>query len=316
MTSSHPTGAPDAGSVVSIGVFDGVHRGHQVLLSKARERAEARGLPLVVLTFDPHPMSVVGPKVSPPSLASVDRRVELLRAQGADEVRVLTFDESLSQLTPEEFIERFLVEEVHAREVVVGADFRFGHRAAGTVTTLRSEGQDHGFTVTAVELVGHDDQRWSSTHARALIEAGDVAGASLVLGRGYDLDGRVVHGDHRGRELGFPTANLAWTDDPAIPADGVYAGWLEADGHVWPAAISVGTNPHFSGTERRIETYVIDRDDLDLYGHAVGVEFVDRLRGQLAFGDLDGLIAQMTADVERARQILGTAASPGGTGPQ
>ena len=304
MTSTDAASPVPLASVVSIGVFDGVHRGHQALLAAARERADARGLPLVVVTFDPHPMSVVGPRVAPPSLASVHRRVELLREHGADEVRVLAFDEALSHLTPEEFISRFLVDEVHAHEIVVGEDFRFGHRAAGTVATLQEQGHDMGFTVTAVGLVGDAQQRWSSTHARALIESGDAAEAAEVLGREYAIDGTVVHGDHRGRELGFPTANLAWPDKPAVPADGVYAGWLDAARVGFPAAISVGTNPQFLGTERRVESYVLDRTDLDLYGYPISVRFVERLRGQLTFDGLDGLIEQMNSDVALARTLL------------
>jgi riboflavin kinase/FMN adenylyltransferase len=257
-----------SGSVVSIGVFDGVHRGHQALLDTARERADRQGLPLVVITFDPHPMSVVGPKVAPPSLATISHRVELLREHGADDVRVLTFDEELSLLTPEEFVTRFLVTDVRAREVVVGEDFRFGHRAAGTIETLSEQGRADGFSVTPVSLVGVPGQRWSSTHARNLIESGDVAAAA------------------------------------AVPADGVYAGWLEADGVVYPAAISVGTNPQFAGTERRVESYVLDHHELDLYGHHVSVRFVDRIRGQKTFDGVEGLITQMTADVEVARALL------------
>jgi len=295
----------DHGSVVSIGVFDGVHRGHQALLAAARERADDTGLPVVVITFDPHPMSVVGPRVAPPSLASIGQRARLLQEHGADEVRVLRFDEALSRLTPEEFVERFLVNGANARDVVVGEDFRFGHRAAGTIATLAEQGLAHDFLVTPVALVGDSAQRWSSTHARALIEAGEVASAAGVLGRDYGLEGIVVHGDHRGRELGFPTANLAWVNGPVLPADGVYAGWLEADHLVYPAAISVGTNPQFAGTERRVETYVLGRDDLDLYGHEIEVRFVERIRGQQKFDGVDGLVAQMKVDVATARRILG-----------
>jgi riboflavin kinase/FMN adenylyltransferase len=259
---------------------------------------------LVAITFDPHPMSVVGPRVAPASLAAIDRRVALLKQHGADEVHVVTFDEALSRESPEEFISLVLVGDVHAREVVVGEDFRFGHRASGNVATLQEQGRVHGFDVLPVSLAGVEGERWSSTFARQLVESGDVVGAREVLGRDYSLTGTVVHGDHRGRELGFPTANLHWLDAPAIPADGVYAGWLEADGVTYPAAISVGTNPQFAGTVRRVETYVLDRDDLDLYGHAIAVRFVERIRGQLTFADLDGLIAQMTADVDVARSAL------------
>ena len=293
-----------SGCVASIGVFDGVHRGHQSLLAGARSRADELGLPLVAVTFDPHPMAVVGPRVAPPSLASIDRRTELLREHGSDAVRVLAFDEPMSMLTPDEFVADILVGELHAKEIVVGADFRFGHRAAGNVGSLQTLGHRLGFGVTAVPLVGDEVERWSSTYARALVEGGDVDRAGDVLGRDYALDGTVVHGDHRGRELGYPTANLEWVDRPVVPADGVYAGWVQAGPDRWPAAISVGTNPQFAGLDRRVEAYVLDRNDLDLYGHAVGVSFTRRLRGQRTFESVEALIAQMGDDVARARAIL------------
>ena len=293
-----------SGCVASIGVFDGVHRGHQSLLAVARSRADELGLPLVAVTFDPHPMAVVGPRVAPPSLASIDRRTELLREHGSDAVRVLAFDEPMSMLTPDGFVADILVGELHAKEIVVGADFRFGHRAAGNVGSLQTLGHRLGFGVTAVPLVGDEVERWSSTYARALVEGGDVDRAGDVLGRDYALDGTVVHGDHRGRELGYPTANLEWVDRPVVPADGVYAGWVQAGPDRWPAAISVGTNPQFAGLDRRVEAYVLDRNDLDLYGHAVGVSFTRRLRGQRTFESVEALIAQMGDDVARARAIL------------
>jgi len=293
-----------SGCVASIGVFDGVHRGHQSLLAVARSRADELGLPLVAVTFEPHPMAVVGPRVAPPSLASIDRRTELLREHGSDAVRVLAFDEPMSMLTPDEFVADILVGELHAKEIVVGADFRFGHRAAGNVGSLQTLGHRLGFGVTAVPLVGDEVERWSSTYARALVEGGDVDRAGDVLGRDYALDGTVVHGDHRGRELGYPTANLEWVDRPVVPADGVYAGWVQAGPDRWPAAISVGTNPQFAGLDRRVEAYVLDRNDLDLYGHAVGVSFTRRLRGQRTFESVEALIAQMGDDVARARAIL------------
>lgn len=292
------------GTVATIGVFDGVHRGHQVLLGRARGQADVRGLPLVAVTFDPHPMAVVGARVAPPSLASVARRVELLQAHGADAVRVLAFDEAMSQLSPDEFIERLLVDELALRDLVIGEDFRFGRGASGTVATLRDAGEEFGFDVTAVPLIGDGTQRWSSTHARELIERGDVVAAASVLGRPYSLEGIIVHGDHRGRELGYPTANLSWPVGATVPADGVYAGWLVVAEQALPAAISVGTNPQFDGLDRRVESYVLDRDDLDLYGLPVEVQFVDRLRGQQAFVDVPTLVGQIGRDVDQARAIL------------
>lgn len=296
----------DTGCVACIGVFDGVHRGHQALLALARDRANAMGAQLVVITFDPHPMAVVRPSGPPPALASIERRLDLLRAAGADRVELLPFDAGLAGMSPEDFIAHVLAERVHVREVVVGPNFRFGHRAAGTVETLREVGAEHGIGTTIAPMSGSGDVRWSSTLARRLVAEGDVAGAGGVLGRPYRVDGTVVHGDHRGRDLGFPTANLAWSYGAAIPADGVYAGWLVDGPDRLPAAISVGTNPQFGGAERRIEAYVLDRTDLDLYGHEVGVEFVDRIRGQQTFTDVDGLIGRMHADVEAARTIIGS----------
>lgn len=295
------------GCVVTIGVFDGVHRGHRTLLALARSRADAEGLPLVAITFDPHPLAVVGPRQAPPSLASVELRAELLREAGADAVDILHFTPEVAAMTPEEFVHRVLVERLHVREIVIGADFRFGHRAAGSFETLAAEGERHGFRAVAAPLAGDGEHRWSSTRVRQLIVEGDVAGAAEVLGRPYCLEGEVVHGDHRGRELGYPTANLSWAGEPAVPADGVYAGWLVVAGDPMPAAISVGTNPQFDGRERRVEAYAIDRRGLDLYGQYVRLQFVDRIRGQARFADVDELVARMAVDVEQARVVLGAA---------
>jgi riboflavin kinase/FMN adenylyltransferase len=306
------------GVVITIGVFDGVHRGHQALIAAAREQADLRGLPLVAMTFDPHPLAVIGPKRAPTSLATLEHRAELLRRAGADVVEVLAFDEDTAAMSPQDFVADVLVRRLGARAVVVGADFRFGHRAAGTLVTLEDEGARAGFSVVGVPLAGDHGQRWSSTATRALIEAGEVAAAAVALGRPYRIDGEVVHGDHRGRELGFPTANLAasaiapvQTAPPTVPSDGVYAGWVRLldspDAPAMPSAISVGTNPTFDGLERRVEAHVLGRDDLDLYGQAIGVEIVDRLRGQLRFDGADALVTQMCEDVVNARAVLGLA---------
>jgi len=294
------------GAVLCIGVFDGVHRGHQTLLAQGRAVADELGLPLIAVTFDPHPMSVVRPEAAPTTLASLTERRFLLLNAGADDVFVLKFTKEVSTWSPEEFIQRVLVDTLKARAVVVGENFRFGHRAVGTVQTLREAGQRDGFSVHELTLAA-DQQPWSSTRVRQAVVDGDVAEAARVLGRPYELSGAIVHGDHRGRELGFPTANLLWLGNPTIPADGVYAGWLVVGGQRLPAAISVGTNPQFSGEERRVESYVLDRDDLDLYGQEVTVVFVDRLRGQLVFDGLDGLVEQMSQDVASTREVLGVA---------
>jgi riboflavin kinase/FMN adenylyltransferase len=304
MSPTHQDLPAPGGCVACIGVFDGVHRGHQALLAQARERADIRGLPLVAVTFDPHPMSVVRPAAAPTSLATLHQRLELLRAAGADSVHVLHFDRAMAAMSPEDFVIEVLAGGLHVAEVVVGENFRFGHRAAGGIETLRTSSAVLAFDVTAASLAGEAGTRWSSTHARTLIRQGDVAGAAQVLGRGYSLDGTVVHGDHRGRELGFPTANLAWEGTPTLPGDGVYAGWLTAGADRLPAAISVGTNPQFNGAQRRVESYALDRDDLDLYGQPIEVEFTARIRGQLTFPDLEAFIARMDEDVEFARGVL------------
>lgn len=291
--------------MLSIGVFDGVHRGHRALLAEARRHADRLGLPLVAVTFDPHPMSVVGPRLAPSSLATLAYRCDLLREAGADDVAVLGFDDALAAMSPEEFVHEVLVGSLGVRHIVVGEDFRFGRGAVGTVGTLDELGATEGFTVTGLGLVGETGDRWSSTGIRGMVEHGRVKEAAVALERPYALDGDVVHGDHRGRELGYPTANLSWSGAPALPADGVYAGWLLEGRNRLPAAISVGTNPQFDGQETRVEAYVLDRTDLDLYGRAVRLEFVDRLRGQQRFDDVDALVEQMGRDVTEAAARLG-----------
>lgn len=296
-------GAVD-GCVAAVGVFDGVHLGHRSLIRTARARADARGVPLTAVTFDPDPMAVIPGRQAPSHLAPVSRRCDLLREAGADDVYILDFDEAMSQMSPEAFARDILVGDVHALDVVVGPDFRYGHRAAGTVETLEEQGRALGFDVCVRQMVGDEADRWSSTRIRAQIEAGDVATAARGLARLYSLDGTVVHGDRRGRELGYPTANIGWEGTPAVPADGVYAGFLLDGPTRWPAAISVGTNPQFDGRERRVEAYVLDRDDLELYEHEVRVDFVERLRGQLVFESVGELTTQMALDVEVARAVL------------
>lgn len=296
-------------SVVVIGNFDGVHTGHRAVLDEAR--ADSPGLPLVVVTFWPHPMSVIRPDLAPPLLTSLDERIALLKAAGADEVRVVEFTEQVAQWTPEEFVDK-IVRPLHPVRVVVGTNFRFGHRAAGDVTVLRRLGEESvgrpGYEVVALDLVGRDDGDTCSTLIRRALLAGEVAHAAEHLGRPFRFSGVVVMGDQRGRDLGFPTANLTVPHERAVPADGVYAGFVtrldEHDSERWPAAISVGTNPTFDGVQRRVESYVLDRDDLELYGVPIAVDFVARLRGQVKFAGIGALIDQMEADVVQARQIL------------
>jgi riboflavin kinase/FMN adenylyltransferase len=293
-------------TVVVIGNFDGVHLGHQHVLRRAREIADRDHLTLVAVTFDPHPMAVLRPEHAPTQLTTVERRAELLAEAGADHVLALPFDRDMASWAPEEFAQRVLVDTVHAAAVVVGANFRFGSRASGDVATLQAFGQDHGFVAEGIPLDG-GPMVWSSTYVRTCLAAGDVAGAAEALGHPYAVRGVVVEGDRRGRELGFPTANVPTDGMTAAPADGVYAGWLRRldTGETYPAAISVGTNPTFDGVrQRRVESYVLDRTDLDLYGVEVEVSFVDRLRGMVAFESVDQLVEQMHADVETARELL------------
>jgi riboflavin kinase / FMN adenylyltransferase len=303
----------DAGPcVVTIGVFDGVHRGHRAVLARAAAVAASAGVPLVAVTFDPHPADVVRRGVPPTRLCSVAYRAELLQQAGADAVWVLPFTTELSRLPPEVFVEQVLMSGLAPVAVVVGADFRFGHHAAGTVATLLELGRQLGFEVVAVELVGRDgDRPWSSTAVRAMLDAGDVEGAADVLGRAHRVEGEVVHGDHRGAGLGFPTANLDMDERAAVPADGVYAGWLVRPGGArLPAAVSVGTNPTFDGLGRRVEAYVLDSADpagpdrLDLYGEQVAVDFATRLRPMVRFESVGELVAQMHRDVAATRAAL------------
>ena len=307
-----PLDVPDdwGRSVVTIGVFDGVHRGHQRIVAKAVESAAELGLPAVVITFDPHPDEVVRPGTHPPLLCTPRREWELLAGLGVDAVLVIPFTLEFSRLGPDEFVRAVLVDRLHAALVVVGETFRFGHKAAGDVSLLAELGEKYDFTALGVPLLTENGVTVSSTRIRAMLADGDVVGAAHDLGRPHRVEGVVVRGHQRGRALGFPTANLETRPHTAIPADGIYAGWLarlDTDGSElerWPAAISVGTNPTFDGRERIVEAYALDRDDLDLYGDHVAVEFVARLRATVRFGSADELVVQMHADVADARRLL------------
>ena len=292
--------------VVTIGVFDGVHCGHQLIIGSAVDRARALGLPSVVLTFDPHPSEVVRPGTHPSMLTGQHVKAELLEALGVDVICVLPFTLEFSRLDPDEFVHAVLVERLHARAVVVGENFRYGQKAAGDVAALAAAGKRFGFTVEGVPLQGTEETTWSSTYVRSCVDAGDVEGAAAALGRDHRVDGVVVRGDQRGRDLGYPTANLEPLPWSAVPADGVYAGrLLRSGGRALPAAISIGTNPTFAGRERRVEAFVIDAEPgLDLYGEHVGVSFVGRLRDTLRFDAVEPLVVQMGKDVEGARTLL------------
>lgn len=302
-------------TVVTIGMYDGVHRGHQALIGAAVARARAMRRPSLLLTFDPHPAEVVRPGSHPAILTAMDRKAELVASLGVDAMCVLPFTPEFMRLSSETFTHTVLVEHLHAAQVVVGENFTYGHRAAGTVATLTAEGRRFGFAVEGVPLAEDSsddgDVTISSTYIRACVAAGDMASAARALGRPHRVDGVVVRGDRRGRDLGYPTANVESQPYTAIPADGVYAGHLvtrdpRSGGtrERFPAAISVGSNPTFQGSRRTVEAYVLDYDG-DLYGEHVGVEFVSRLRPMAAFADVEGLLVAMAKDVTDTRSILG-----------
>jgi riboflavin kinase / FMN adenylyltransferase len=299
-------------SAVTIGVFDGVHRGHRAVVERLVAAARPAGLAPVVVTFDPHPMEVVRPGSHPELLSTLQHRLDLLAELRVAATLVLPFTTEFSQLSAEEFVRLVLVDAVHAGLVVVGNNFRFGHKAAGTVAQLGLLGSDFGFEVLGLDLVpsAGGTQPVSSTAIRAAVAAGDMPTATAGLGRSHRVEGTVVEGDRRGRDLGYPTANLSPTEHAAIPADGVYAGWLVVSGVPLPAAISIGTNPTFDGTERRVEAYALDRDDLDLYGQHVAIDFAERLRETVRFDSVEALLAQMSADVAQTRQRVGEPSAP------
>ncbi len=293
-------------TVVTIGNFDGIHRGHRHVIERSREVATSLGLDHVVaVTFDPHPIAVLRPEHAPPTLTSIPVRVELLHEAGADDVLVIPFDRDLAGWPPERFVEEIIVGCLHAKAVVVGANFRFGHKAAGDVSLLVALGAELDFGVEPIPLDG-GPQVWSSTYVRNCLLAGDVEGAEEALGRQFSVRGEVVRGDERGRELGYPTANVP-VHGLCVPSDGVYAGWLTVlgSGERLAAAISVGTNPTFDGErDRRVEAYVLDRTDLELYGVEVDIAFAARIRGMRQFASVDDLLAAMAHDVAETRLLL------------
>ncbi|MCX4965187.1 bifunctional riboflavin kinase/FAD synthetase [Streptomyces sp. NBC_00654] len=295
-------------SVVTIGSYDGVHRGHQLIIGRAVERARELGVPSVVVTFDPHPSEVVRPGSHPPLLAPHHRRAGLMAELGVDAVLILPFTAEFSKLSPTDFIVKVLVDKLHAQAVIEGPNFRFGHKAAGNVALLTELGATYDYTVEVIDLyvsgAAGGGQPFSSTLTRRLVAEGDVAGAAEILGRPHRVEGIVVRGAQRGRELGFPTANVETLPHTAIPADGVYAGWLQVNGEAMPAAISVGTNLQFDATERTVEAYAIDRVGLELYGLHVAVDFLAYVRGMLKFDSVDDLLVAMAADVKRCSELI------------
>lgn len=299
-------------TVVTIGVFDGVHRGHHAILAETVRQAHERGVSSVALTFDPHPALVHQPGCDVHLIATVEDRLDRLDSAGIDATLVQDYSIEYAQATPEEFVRDQLIGELGACAVVVGEDVRFGKDNRGDGTILRELGEKFGIDVTLVSDLGDDDgRRWSSTWIRQALAAGDVREAARVLGRPHRLRGVVEHGFKRGREMGFPTANLGGSDIGEIPADGVYAGWLvrrgpEPKARVYlPAAISIGTNPQFDADERTVEAHVLGRSDLNLYGEEVAVDFVDFIRPMMSFDSVDELLVQMDDDLRRTAEVLG-----------
>ncbi len=311
-------------SVVAIGNFDGVHRGHRSVLVRLIAEARDRAARAVAITFDPHPLEVLYPDRAPELITGMPTRLDLLAATGLDATLVMPFTRDLAAMTPREFVQQVLVDRLGTVAVTVGRDIRFGVRNSGDLTRMQELGVELGFDVVVLDDVTgpvHGEpsagRRWSSSWVRELLSRGDVASAADVLGRPHRVVGEVVHGDHRGRELGYPTANLAQDARGLVPRDGVYAGWLvrldrddQAPDRTLPAAVSIGTNPTFEGTVRRVEAYVLDRDDLDLYGETVAVELVERLRDTLTFSGVEPLVQQMHQDVAQCRRVL-SVVSPG-----
>ncbi len=288
-------------SVVVIGVFDGVHKGHQALLNRAKEIADGR--PIIALTFDPHPRAVFAPDSVPPMLTTLADRVELLKIHSADQVAVMKFNEKFAAMSPEDFVKNVLVDQLHVGTVIVGKNFTYGARAAGSADTLIKDGLKYNFIVDIQELAGGEEPI-SSSRIRNLVMEGKVEQARELLSRPHRLDGVVVHGEKRGREIGYPTANLGKIDGQTIPADGIYAGWLTVGINFWPAAISIGTNPTFEGDRgRQVEAYALDQQGLDLYDKAASIEFGWFLRPTLKFNGLDELLVQMKKDCDEARSL-------------
>lgn len=311
-------------TVVTFGNFDGVHRGHQQVLSQLIRTGRLNHARAVAITFDPHPAQVHRPEAAPELIMGLDDKLVALGELGLDAVLVMKYSLELASLTPEEFVAQILVGSLKASHVVIGHDARFGRGNSGDLATMQELGRKFGFEVLVISEFGSEgfpvhhavhndggtDRRCSSTWVREALQSGDVATAAAVLGRPHRMRGEVVHGAARGRDLGFPTANLAFTASGYIPADGIYAGWLvDQAGTRWPAAISVGSNPTFDGVSRQVEAHVIDRpeedvDAFDLYGQTVVVEFVARLRGMVAYRGPEALVEQMRLDVIQAHELL------------
>ena len=286
-------------SIVVIGNFDGVHKGHQQILNRAKEIAGDEKI--VALTFDPHPVSIFAPERTPTLLTILSDKIELLKIHNADQVAVIKFTKEFATMAPEEFVNKVLVEQLKATTVIVGQNFTYGFKAAGNVKSLAEHAE---FKTIVLDLQSSAEEAISSTRIRSEIVNGNVESAREMLTRPHRLDGIVVHGEKRGREIGYPTANLGNIDGQTIPADGVYAGWLTVGIDRWPAAISIGTNPTFEGVRgRQVEAYALDQVGLDLYTKPATIEFGWRLRDTLKFDGLEPLLQQMEKDCLEAHRL-------------
>lgn len=289
-------GVPTLGGAVVIGIFDGVHKGHQLIINKARESGE-----VVALTFYPHPAEVLNPTNAPTELLPLNERINYLIENGVSSVAVLSFTKEFSEMSPKEFIDKIIKDNLNAKSITVGSNFRFGHKAMGDVAYLQ---EFSGVAVTGLDLAVELGTSISSTRIREAITNGNIEIARELLTRPHVLIGNVIHGEKRGRTIGYPTANISLTKRSTIPSDGVYAGWLSVEGNKWPAAISIGTNPTFAGERnRQVEAYALDQKNLELYDKVARVEFGWRLRDTIKFDGLEPLLAQMKVDCEKAKEL-------------
>ncbi|MDH6180609.1 riboflavin kinase/FMN adenylyltransferase [Microbacteriaceae bacterium SG_E_30_P1] len=295
-------------SAVTVGKFDGLHAGHRAVIATLLSIAAERELVPAVVTFDRNPLSVIRPELCPDPLVSNSQKAELLAQAGVEATLMVTFDEEFRTMSAEAFVSEILVKALRARVVLVGGDFRFGSRGSGDVALLTRLGAELGFEVVVIDDVVPDGtRRVSSTWVRELLAQGDVKGAAALLGTLPSVRATVVHGAHRGRELGYPTANLATEREGFTPADGVYAAWLTVRGVRYPAAVSIGNNPTFEGVpEKQVEAHALDQD-FDIYGETVTLEFVEHIRGMVKYTTVEALIDQIARDEEIAREILGIA---------
>ena len=296
---------PDGPSVVTIGFFDGVHLGHRSLLSRTVDAARERGARSIAVTFDRHPREILTPGQEPRLLTTIERKASLIADCGIDVLVVLEFTESFSKITAEDFVRDVLIDGIHAVHVRVGPDFTFGHRAVGSIATLREVGEPHGVSADEVEPFAVDERVVSSSSIRTALSEGDLAWPVIALGRRYVVDGEVVSGAGRGKGLGYPTANLRTWPRLLLPGQGIYAGMAELfDGSRYPAAIDVGTNPTFGVEPLHVEAFLIDFPDVELRGQQLAVEFWERLRDEVKFDSVDELVEAIADDVERTRHIV------------